>query len=270
MANINRIDLYVDFVSPEDKEWPREAWVTRAAGIDRYSENGIFTGWVIGKGGVMLARMYYKLLQATKNGLDYLLPLWQEGGWKADEHVWRLEFQIKRDVLKQMGIDRLSDTLQNLDGLWSYATIEWLKLTIPNPDDQTRARWPIHPLWGYLSSIDWNTPGGALLRTYAPTRTPKPEQLYIRYFSPLFSYMAMNGLDDIYEGGLAITDEAMAYFTRRAAFMGLPFDEYVRERVAMKRREFNTGINDPELAERIAAETLERKMQAYRRAKDGN
>lgn len=53
-------------------------------------------------------------------------------------------------------------------------------------------------------------------------------RIYIRYFSPLFSYMAMNGLDDIYEGGLAITDEAMAYFTRRAAFMGLPFDEYVR------------------------------------------
>lgn len=269
MANVNRIDLYVDFVSPEDKEWPREAWVTRAAGIDRYSENGIFTGWVIGKGGVMLSRMYYKSFQALKEGIDYLFPLWENAGRKVDEHVWRLEFQIKRDVLKQMGVDRLSDTLKNLDGLWSYATTEWLKLTIPNPDDQTRARWPIHPLWGYLSSIDWNTPGGPLLRTYSPARMPQPEQLYVRYFSPLFSYMAMNGIDDLYTGGVAITDEAIAYFTGRAAYMGLPFDEYVRERVAMKRREFNCGINDPELAERIAAETLERKMQAYRRAKDG-
>jgi hypothetical protein len=267
-ANVNRIDLFADFVYPDSKEWSRDAWVTRAAGIDQYSENGIFTGWVVGKGGQLLGRMYYKLLQAVKTGLDYLLPVWEKGGWLPDEHVWRLEFQIKREVLKQMGIDRLSDTLNNLCGLWCYATTEWLKLTIPNPDDQTRSRWPIHPLWSYLSSIDWEAQGGPLLREYNPARAPQDEQLYVRYFSPLISYMAIHGVDDLFEAGDAITEEAIAYFTRRAEYMGLPLDGYIAERVALKRREFNTGINDPELAEKIAAEELERKAQAYRKARD--
>lgn len=267
-ANTNRIDLFVDFVSPDDKEWPREAWVTRAAGVDRYSQNGIFTGWVVGAGGVMLARMYYKLLQAVKNGLEYLLPLWQEGGWKEGEHVWRLEFQIKREVLKQMHIDRLSDTLSNLDGLWSYATTEWLKLTVPNPEDQTRARWPIHPLWGYLSSIDWETQGGPLLREYSPSRTPKNEQLFVRYLSALVSYMAVHGYRDLYQAQEDMTAAVVGYFMRRAEYIGLSFDDYIAERVDVKRREFNTGINDPELAERIQVEELTRKAAAYRRAKD--
>lgn len=270
MAAVSRIDLYADFVCPEDMEWGREAWVTRAAGIDRYAENGVFTGWVIGKGGILMARMYYKLLQAAKNNLEYLLPLWEEAGWREGDSVWRLEFQIKREVLKQMHIDRLSDTLKNLGGLWSYATTEWLKLTVPNPDDQTRSRWPVHPLWGYLSSIDWETQGGPLSREYTPTRTPSNEALYVRYLSTLVSFMAVHSHRDFYQAQEAFTELVVGYFSGRAEFIGLSFDGYIAERIDVRRREFNTGINDPELAERIKADNIERRASAYRKARDGN
>ncbi|WP_310448705.1 hypothetical protein [Sulfuritalea sp.] len=126
-ANVSRIDCYLDFVWSGTKEWDREAWVTRGGGIDAYSENSIFTGWVVGRGGVISARLYYKLLQAAKIGANYLLALWEEAGWKEGEHVWRLEFQLRREVLVQHGLAKLDAVLGNLNGLWSYATTEWLK-----------------------------------------------------------------------------------------------------------------------------------------------
>jgi hypothetical protein len=268
-ARVSRIDLFLDFVCPEHMEWDRDVWVTRASNVDRYAENGTFTGWVIGKGGILSARLYYKLLQATKNKLNYLLPLWAEAGWKEDQSVWRLEFQFRREVLDQMRIPLLDEALKHFGGLWSYATTEWLKLTIPSDTDKTRARWPVHPLWGYISSIDWETPGGPLLREFKPTRTPKDEQLYSRYFSALVSYMAAYGLDDLYQAQEDMTAHVVSHFMRRAEFDGVSFDGYVAERVAAKRREFNTGINDPDLAEKIAKEFTERRASAYRKAKDG-
>ncbi len=60
---------------------------------------------------------------------------------------WRLEFEIKREVLTQKGLAKLSEVMYHLNGLWDYATTEWLRLTLPNADDKTRSRWPIHPLW---------------------------------------------------------------------------------------------------------------------------
>jgi hypothetical protein len=161
-AHVSRIDLCADFVSHENMEsWDREAWVTRGKKIDAHAVEGKFTGWSIGLGGNISCRLYNKLLEIITSGRVDLIPLWEATGRKPEEPVWRVEFQFMREILAQHGIVDLESVLANLNGLWSYATTEWLRLTIPNPDDQTRARWPLHPLWGYLSSVDWETNGGA-------------------------------------------------------------------------------------------------------------
>ncbi len=113
-ANVSRIDCYVDFVWSGNMEWDRASWVTRGGGVDSYSEDGIFTGWVVGRGGVIFAWLYYKQLQAAKIGAYYLLPLWEQAGLKSDEQVWRLEFQLRREVLMQLGLKKLDSTLGNL------------------------------------------------------------------------------------------------------------------------------------------------------------
>lgn len=98
-------------------------------------------------GGVIGARLYDKLYELVTSHKGYLIPLWRDAGRLEGEPVWRLEFEFKRDFLSQKDLIPLKDTLANLNGLWSYATTEWLKLTIPNENDDTRARWPIHPMW---------------------------------------------------------------------------------------------------------------------------
>ena len=268
--NVSRIDCYIDFVWTGNMEWNREAWVTRGGSVDAYSEGGVFTGWVVGRGGVISARLYYKLLQAAKIGSDYLLTLWEQGGWKPPEQVWRLEFQLRREILTQHGLTKLDAVLGNLNGLWSYATTEWLKLTIPNPDDQTRSRWPIHPLWGYLSSIDWETEGGPLTRSFSKARVPGDKKLFSMALSVLVSYMAREGIEDPLEGYKALMTALYAHHSAIAEHLGLSFDEYLDQKLAIKGRLYNTLGTYPKgmpgLDDAISAKNAE----AYRKAKDGS
>ena len=200
-AHVSRLDLCADFVSNENMEsWSREAWVTRGKNIAAYSLNEQFTGWTVGLGGVMAFRMYNKLLEVVESGRDDMFPLWQEAGWKQGESIWRVEFQFRREVMQQHGLINLDSVLGSLNGLWCYASTEWLRLTLPNPDDKTRSRWPIHPLWGYVSSVDWETNGGPLARSFKATRLPEDKRIFALGASSIASYMAKNGITDYQDG----------------------------------------------------------------------
>lgn len=268
-ANVSRIDLFVDFVTSENIEWDRRAWVTRAASINSYSVNETFSGWAIGQGGDMSARLYNKILEIQKSGKDYLLDLWAAVGWYPGDPVWRLEFQIKREILAQKGLPKLAQTLSSLNGLWSYATTEWLRLTLPNEDDQTRSRWPIHPLWGFLSSVDWDTDGGALLKRFSPERSPRNDKLFNLALSHIVAFMARERITDLYEGQEAFITALYAYHADKAAYLGLPFEDYIAEKVAIKARQFNTLLNNPDLEAERQADELAKSARAYRKAADG-
>ncbi|WP_269532835.1 hypothetical protein [Chitinimonas sp. BJYL2] len=268
--NVSRIDLFVDFVSSVDMEsWGRQAWVTRANSVNAYSVAGAFSGWSIGVGGSMGCRLYNKSLEHAQNGKDYLLPLWAEAGRKEGETVWRLEFEFKRESLTLKGLSKLEQVLANLNGLWSYATTEWLKLTEPNPADSTRSRWPVHPLWSHLASVDWETQGGPLANSYPDTRAPSDERLFSTGLSTLVSYMAREHIDDLYQGNEQFITDLYRFHDAKSARLGMSFDEYITGKLASKRRLFNTDLNDPGLIERLEAERVRKATQQYRKDSGG-
>jgi len=262
-ANVSRIDMFLDFACdyPMDS-WNREAWVTRAANISHYSVDQHFTGWAIGQGSAISARLYNKTLEIIKSGKGYLHPLWKQSGWDGEMDVWRLEFQFKHEFLDQKGIIRLSDVLNHLNGLWSYGTTEWLKLTIPNIEDKTRSRWPIHPLWLTLSTVDWETSGGALKSRFENVRVPKNSAIFNRAFSALTSWMAANGRTDYQTSIHPFLIDLESHIENEANSFGFLIDTFVSQKVAFKARQFNTLINPP------AEEPIDQ-AEAYRRASDG-
>ncbi|MEC5385528.1 replication initiation factor [Uliginosibacterium sp. H3] len=269
-AKVSRIDLYVDFVSNVSMEsWTREAWVTRASSVSAYAVEGEFSGWAIGQGGVMSCRLYDKTLELEKSKKFYLHSLWTDRGWKAGERVWRLEFQLRREVLTQKGLSMLYTTLEHLNGLWSYATTEWLKLTLPNPDDKTRSRWPIHPLWIALASIDWENDGGPLSKRFEATRAPQDAFLSRTAFSALTSYMAREGEFDFWRAWSLLRELVEDFYRRRADFDGIRFEQYVEEKVRIKGRKFNTIANAPAVSEeekaRLKTEAFEREYRKQTR-----
>jgi hypothetical protein len=263
-ANVSRVDLYVDFVSKQNMEaWTREAWITRAGSVNTYSIKGQFTGWAIGLGGAIAARLYDKLYELQTSNKTYLLNLWQMAGRLEGEPVWRLEFEMKRDFLKQKELVPLTSVLENLNGLWSYATTEWLRLTIPNPDDQTRARWPIHPLWVALAGIDWETNDSPLKSRFDNRRIPNEEAILNRGFSAFTSYMAANGWEDHDLAFQTYFDVLAFHIGELARRFDTPIDEYIQRKVALKARSFNTVNNNPQ------EEYDDFKSSAYRKASDG-
>lgn len=265
-ANVSRVDMFVDFVSEQNMEaWNREAWVTRAGSVNSYAVDNRFTGWTIGLGGIIAARLYDKLFEIVSSNKGYLVPLWQAVGWQEEEPIWRLEFEFKRDFLKQKGLLSLVDVLANLDGLWSYATTEWLKLTIPNTEDQTRSRWPVHPMWANLASVDWQTSGGPLQSRFSNERVPSKQAVLGRGLSNLVTWMAIGKQTDFSLAGHGYFEDLYHYTNNLAMNIGTDLDHLIQEKVAAKARQFNTMDVQQEIYESDADDVAD----VYRKQSDG-
>ncbi len=264
--NVSRIDLYVDFASNSDMEsLGRNAWVTKASQISQYVQDRVFTGWSIGLGGAVVARLYNKQIEIQKSGKLYLENLWREAGWDGETPVWRLEFQFKREVLRQLDLDNLPKVIGNLSGLWRYATTEWLKLTIPSETDKTRSRWEIHPLWDCLSSVDWETDSTPLLRQYSPSRAPSVLWLGQRGLGVMTSIGAVTGTSDFDEALKRVGDASFQVLAQRALDLGIPESQHFEEKVAVLNRKYNTSLNlrDDETAEDALVREYRRMSSGY-------
>lgn len=270
-ALVSRIDLAADFVSSYVMDsWPRTAWVTRATEIHSYAKDQVFTGWTIGMGGIISARLYNKIQEIIHSGKAWVINTWLPGAWTPGEDVWRLEFELKRDFLKEKRLSTLESVLDNLNGLWSYITTEWLRLTVPNESDATRTRWPIHPLWEVLASVDWQTAPNVLLDRYSNARTPSEQRLISVVLGSLVSYMAMHSIDDRNEAINGILSALHEHYSTVASKSGITFDEYLAKRIAVKARDFNTAINEPGLTAELRQAARDAGPEAYRKASRGD
>lgn len=267
---VSRIDLAADFTAPVIMDsWHRSAWVTRATEIHSYAKDQTFTGWTVGMGGAIGCRLYNKIQEIIHTGKAWIINLWAPGGWMPGETVWRLEFEFKRDFLKERGLSSLDSVLDNLDGLWSYATTEWLRLTVPNEADATRSRWPTHGLWMALASVDWESAHSVLLDKCSNARTPTELRLITVILGALTSYMAIHSLDDPNEAIDQLAGKLYQHYSTVALRAGISFDEYLAKRIAVKAREFNTHLNAPGLTDNLKQDFLDEGADAYRRASRG-
>ena len=269
--SVSRIDLAADFTSSVVMDsWHRSAWVTRATEIHSYAKDQQFTGWTVGMGGVLAMRLYDKIAEIHHSGKAWVFDLWKGNGWKDGDSVWRLEFEFKRDFLKERGLRSLEDVLEHLNGLWSYATTEWLRLTMPSEDDATRSRWPIHPLWLELASVDWESAHNVQLIKYSNARVPADARMLAIMLGVLTSYMAAYNIDDANDALDALALKLGEHYGRLAAHLDMSFEELVAKRVAVRAREFNTAINAPGLTDKLKQHYLDSLSQPYRDASRGH
>ncbi|MGD9787478.1 MAG: hypothetical protein AB7U30_05930 [Sulfuricellaceae bacterium] len=265
-ARVSRADLHADFVCGLDLDFIEQPhWVTRANLMAKYYDARLeypFTGWVVGIGGGIQARLYEKVVEIVfKSHKDYLFELWKAAGWQMGEKVWRLEFQISRPILKELNVHTLDDLLKHQAALWQYLTQDWLRLSIPNPNDKTRSRWPNHPLWDALSGVYFRELDQPRLTRFRPQRLPQDERLFVHGLGGLTSFMASKGIEDLGEGW----GEYMVHSKEHFTLKGESIEGYVLRKVKAKARKFNTLDNRVE----IDAQEAEKGAEAYRQAKDG-
>ena len=141
--SISRADYAVDFHLPV-MDFEADDFVTQAVKDSQHRGNRQVQTFRIGRDATVL-RVYNKSEEIQEqSGKYWLHPLW---GYEDD--VWRIEFQSRKETLKEFGIKTLEDLLQKYGVLLSYLAHEHTRLTIPS-EDTNRSRWQTHPLWESL------------------------------------------------------------------------------------------------------------------------
>jgi hypothetical protein len=168
---VSRIDLYADTqgwdVSLDDlprfvtrarrrRAWPGEPQV--------HTDGYQLSGYTFGSGH-LLCRIYDKTRLLRKVGETWLREIWED--LDPDRPVWRVEFQFRRGVIRELSIDgehphSVADALAVRQALWEYGT-EWLSLRDPSADTN-RSRWPVAPLWEQLRGVTIGSPFSDLVR----------------------------------------------------------------------------------------------------------
>jgi hypothetical protein len=146
----SRVDIYADFQGwvPVSEDYHR--FVTRSrrntSHIAVHHDGRRFTGFTFGRD-AMVARLYDKSLEIAHSGKRWMHEVWG-AGLDVSAPVWRLEFQLRREILAECSLTSPEDVLALRPSLWTYA-MQWLSLREPTPG-ATRTRWPVATVWSDL------------------------------------------------------------------------------------------------------------------------
>ena len=126
---VSRADLCMDLL------FPAEYWnsgslipyaVKRCRNTALHIENEELTGISYGQGKIS-ARIYDKAREIKKSGKEWFFDIWKLDSVPEGKHIIRVEFQLRREGLLELGIDRLHDFFQHMEKIWSYCSRKWLK-----------------------------------------------------------------------------------------------------------------------------------------------
>ena len=138
--SLSRVDFCFDYHLPE-VDFDEDHFVTRATKDSRHRSRGEVQTFTFGKGDVVL-RVYDKVAEIREqSGKVWFFEL-----WGRDSEVWRIEWQVRKPVLKRFGIRTFDDLQAQMRDVLSYLALEHDTLRVPQ-EDSNRSRWPLHRLW---------------------------------------------------------------------------------------------------------------------------
>jgi hypothetical protein len=149
---VSRCDLCMDVQMPFPNIDPKREILAKAKGKAQYIEvyaNGYRgTGYKVGKG-ALVARIYDKALEITASQKEWFKDIWLFNGWDGKSKVIRVEFQARRQFLKEMSVENFESLTDFLADIWRYCVSDWMTVRVPNGDSH-RHRWPVAEWWKIL------------------------------------------------------------------------------------------------------------------------
>ena len=137
---LSRIDCCFDYHLPT-VDFETDHFVTRFSKDAVYREDGKVQTFSFGRGDVAL-RVYDKVAEIRQQSNK----VWFHTLWGMDQDVWRIEWQVRKPVLRQFGIVTFEDLKNFQPDLLRYLVEDHTSLRVPD-GDTNRSRWPLHPLW---------------------------------------------------------------------------------------------------------------------------
>jgi hypothetical protein len=154
---VSRADWAFDFHLPEI-DFTEDHFVSRARKDAKHRENGLVQTFRFGQGDIVV-RVYDKCAEIEQQSGK----TWFHQLWGRSDAVWRVEFQVRGERLKQGGIASF-DALRGFEGdLLRELATQHTTLRRPN-GDSNRSRWPRHPLWNAVIEAIGTMPQTGLVR----------------------------------------------------------------------------------------------------------
>lgn len=244
-ARVSRADICVDLVPIRPLGFiTKRHWVGRARKKHEYSEDDVTTGWAIGLGGGIGARLYNKSIEIRQvSAKEFFYDLWAATGWDRESDVWRLEFEVWREVLGELGIRSPDELLERMADLFGYCT-NWLSLRVPSETDTNRTRWPLDPLWAAVKRFDWSKAGPVRpLSRLKQAQAPSLASIYKRFASALTTFIAVSGATERSLSVSELVAGTVNYYDDKAGAPGSGFRRYVEDQVRAKVRRYNLRRN---------------------------
>lgn len=137
---LSRVDFSFDYQVPEI-DFDEESFVSLSTKDSQYREAGKVQTFTFGKGDIVL-RVYDKIAEIHQQSQK----TWFFGLWGCEENVWRIEWQVRKNALKQHGIRTFRELKERQGALLKHLAENHDTLRIKGADNN-RSRWPLHPLW---------------------------------------------------------------------------------------------------------------------------
>ena len=117
------------------------------------------TGIVVCPGGDLQLRMNDKLreLRAHPGNSMHIQQVWRQHGWHAGASVTRVEFQLRRAALRELGVESSQQLDSRIDPVWQYC-IKTFRLVQAGATRLRRAK--LDPRWASLRSVVFVAPSG--------------------------------------------------------------------------------------------------------------
>lgn len=126
----SRVDLCLDALFPKSG-WNKDLIdyaVTKAFERACYMQKGgQLKGLAFGKGEIM-ARLYDKELEIKQHSNKvWMFDIWGIAEIPEEKIMLRIEFQMRREILKDVGANTLTELFEKQQNIWAYCTKKWLK-----------------------------------------------------------------------------------------------------------------------------------------------
>ena len=139
--SVSRVDWAFDYHLPS-LDFDESHFVSVASKDSKHREGGRIQTLTFGRDEVVL-RVYDKVAEIEQQShKTWLFALWDG----VCEDVWRIEWQVRKGLLRQFGIRTLEGLFERQGDVLRYLASEHTSLRVPTADSN-RSRWPLHPLW---------------------------------------------------------------------------------------------------------------------------
>ena len=234
---LSRVDLCMDTLFPEPL-WNQDLnlyRVTQSTKTNFYYSHHHLTGIKFGEGSLS-ARLYDKVMEIKqRSNKTWMFEVWGINDVPEGYKIIRIEFQLRREAIKELGLDQYSDLFRLQQNVWKYCTEKWLKFQ-DNPGKQSKLR-KTFPWWQNIQN-GFKDSFKAFPAIRNKAISSNQEQLFCQAHGMLTSYAALLQEKDALPFGseVTITDQ-LNYFFVHAKNKGIK-EEEVTKAVKDKRAKY--------------------------------